>query len=219
MTAVLDRPFNSLNELGITDYFYNGDMSFINDATAPHSPLGILRATYPAGTAYDGNGPGSFDFYTGDKRTLYSAQWIKYSANWYGHPSGVNKIVYFHTTIGDVPVLYLNAAGAGYGPLSPQVWTQYPNRNLLPNLVPNAEIIRDQWNLLELVVVGNTAGNADGSVDWYLNGVHVGSYVLQWQASAVTWGLVHWTTIWGGVGGSKPATQWRDSDHFYLSAK
>ena len=221
MTAVLDRPFNALNELGIIDNF-SANMAFILDAGAPRSPSGILRATFPPGNAYDGSGPGSFDFITGNKRTLYIAQWIRYSANWYGHPSGVNKMAYFHTSAGDIPVLVFSAIGAGTGPLSPQVWTQYPNANLTPNLVPNAEIIRGQWNLVELVAVGNTAGNVDGSVDWYLNGVHVGSYVLQWQAGATTWGRVHYTTIWGGyMGGaaSIPATQWRDSDHLRLSEK
>ena len=226
MTVITDRPFNALNESGWSDIF-DPNMAFIQDPSAPHSAPGILRATFPAGNAYDGSGPGASDFATGNKRTLYMARWIKYSANWYGHPSGVNKMAYVHTSSGDVPVLVFSAIGAGSAPLSPYVDLQFTvtpggGSNLAPNLVPNAEIIRGQWNLLELVAVGNTAGNADGSVDWYLNGVHVGSYAVQWQAGATTWGRVHYTTIWGGYNGgaaSIPATQWRDDDHLYLSEK
>ena len=226
MTAIADRPFNALNESGWSDIF-DVNMAFISDPTAPHSAPGILRATFPAGNAYDGSGPGGSDFTTGNKRTLYMARWIKYSANWYGHPSGVNKMAYVHTSSGDVPVLVFSAIGAGSAPLSPYVDLQFTvtpggGSNLAPNLVPNAEIVRGQWNLLELVAVGNTAGNADGSVDWYLNGVHVGSYAVQWQSGATTWGRVHYTTIWGGYSGgaaSIPALQWRDDDHLYMSEK
>ena len=226
MTAVLDRPFNSLNELGITDTF-DSNMSFINDPSAPHSPPGILRATFPTGNMYDGSGPGSFDYYLGNSRTAYYCYWIYYSPNYYGHPAAVNKMFYQHTSTGDAAVLVFSAIGAGYAPLSPQLWTQGTispagNGVLTPNLVPNAEIVRGQWNLIELVAVGNTAGARDGSVDWYLNGAHVGSYVVQWETGATTWLRYHWTTIWGGYSGgaaSVPATMWRDSDHLYISQK
>jgi len=227
MTVVSDRPFNSLNELGWTDTF-DGNMAFISDPSAPRSPTGILRATFPPGNQYDGNGPGGSDYYLGNKRTLYMAFWIKYSANWYGHPTGINKMVYGYANAN--PVLVFSAIGGGTAPLKPEVDLQYtvspvgstPAANLAPNLVPNAEIVRDQWNFLELVAVGNTAGNADGSLDWYLNGVHVGSYTIQWTTAASAWDRVHWTTIWGGWlqgAASVPATMWRDSDHFYISEK
>jgi hypothetical protein len=226
MTVVSDRPFNALNELGWGDNF-SPNMAFMTDPTAPHSPSGIIRATFPPGNGYDGSGPGAADYYSGNKRTVYIALWTKYSANWYGHPSGINKLFYLFTSSGN-PALVFSAIGGGYSPLSPQVWLQgvvyYPggSGNLGPNLVPAAEVTRDQWILLEVVAVGNTAGNRDGSVDWYMNGVHVGSYPMQWSPGATTWSRVHWTTIWGGwLQGAAvvPATQWRDSDHFYISEK
>ena len=82
-----------------------------------------------------------------------------------------------------------------------------------------AEITRGVWHLLELVAVGNTAGNMDGSVDWWLDGVHVGSYAVQWQTGATFWSRIHGTTIWGGTGQIVPALQWVEWDHMYISGK
>jgi hypothetical protein len=86
-------------------------------------------------------------------------------------------------------------------------------------LVPTATIPRNQYYLLEAVFVGNTAGRQDGSVDWWVNGVHVGSYSVQWETGAVTWVRFHYTTIWGGSAGTVPELMWMDWDHIYLSGK
>jgi hypothetical protein len=227
MTVISDRPFNALNELGWSDGGGSGEFDLRTDATAPHSPTGILHAWFPAGYAA-GNGPVAFDRSSlGDKRTMYVAFWSRYSANYYGQSSGTNKQFYLHATTGDAPVFFFSAYGSGSGPLLPYIqlqgvisWSPNPGSgNLGPNLVPGAQIIRGQWNLVEVVAVGNTAGTADGSVDVYLNGTHVSSYTIQWQSGATTWSRLHGTTIWGGVGGTVPTLMSVDWDHIYLSAK
>jgi hypothetical protein len=50
-------------------------------------------------------------------------------------------------------------------------------------------------------------------VDWYLDGVHVGSQTLQWETGASTWGYFHHYNGWGGIGGTVPATMTPDWDH------
>jgi hypothetical protein len=226
MTAITDRPFNAKNELGWSDYFpVAADIAFLSDATAPHSPTGILRSIYPTGFAGGGD-PGAWDPpYLGNKKTVYIAVWFKHSANFYGHPSsGVNKLFYMHTSTNDAPVFYVNARGIGTGDLTPEIDFQATvsegYSNIGPNLVPSARIVRDQWNLIEIVAVGNSAGNRDGSIDWYLNGVHVGSKTaIEYESGGTTWQRFSMAPVWGGIGDTVPATMWIDWDHAYLSGK
>jgi hypothetical protein len=148
---------------------------------------------------------------------------MRHSANWYGQEAGVNKVFYMHTAT-DAPVFYFSATGSGTGDLMPQIRLQAtvspPESNLSPNLVPSARMVRGQWNLIEVVAVGNSAGNGDGSVDWYLNGVHIGSFTgIEWESGGTTWQRLSIAPIWGGIGGSVPATQWLDFDNAYVSVK
>jgi hypothetical protein len=48
--------------------------------------------------------------------------------------------------------------------------------NWYPNLGHTGEFVRGQWHHLEVVLLGNTSGNADGAVDWWLDGIKIGSY-------------------------------------------
>ena len=221
MTVITDRPFNSLDELGWSDDF-SGNMAFISDPTAPKSPNGILRATYPTGYTSSGNGPGGADFQLNRPRTLYISFYARASSNWYGHDSFTNKQFYAHAN--GEPVMFFSAHSRYNGAITPVIQLQstasHGDFDLMPNLVPTARIIRGQWYRIEVVLVGNSAGTRDGSVDWWLNGVHVGSYSVQWLSAASRWDLFHYTTIWGGVGGPNvPATQTMDWDHVYLSSK
>lgn len=227
MTLITERAFNALNEPGWNDASGAGSsppgsITIFQDATAPKSPSNVLRATYPTGFTSGGDGPGSSDFFLNRPRTLYVSYWARLSSNWYGHDSGVNKQFYAYAN--GVPVMYMDASCVYNGAITPRIALQDTKSNgtsdLLPNLVPSARIIRGQWYHIEVVLVGNTAGVKDGSVDWYLDGVHIGSYSVQWQTGAATWNLFHYTTIWGGVGGpTVPATQYMDWDHVYLSGK
>jgi hypothetical protein len=223
MTAISDRPFNARNELGWTDGGGTGEFDFRSDPTAPHSPPSILHAWYPAGYL-GGGGPVAYDYPLNNPRTMYIRFWTKLSANFWGHGSEVNKQCYLITSTPS-NVIVFSASGQGSGPLRPQIRLQntvsYPGSaaNLDPNLVPGATIPRDQWYMIEIVAVGNTAGKVDGSIDWYLNGVHVGSYPMEYEAGGTVWGRFHGTTLWGGSGDIVPALMWVDWDHVYLSAK
>jgi hypothetical protein len=126
------------------------------------------------------------------------------------------------------PAFFFSAHGTGSGPLLAQVNLQgivvYPGGigNLVPNLVPGAQIIRGRWQTLEAVMVGNSAGTADGTVDWWLDGVHIGSYRgIQWSTVATTFTTFDLRPIWGGVDSSQPITQTQtqDWDNVYLSGK
>jgi hypothetical protein len=221
MTLIAQRSFNGLNEAPWIDSF-NANASFISDSSAPRSPTGILRATYPAGFAGGSSPVGNSYVNFAGKRTLYVAFWSRFSANFYGHGSNVNKMAYFYTPAFS-GLFVLVANGAGTNPLKPEIRFQNTisdgTSNLLPNLVPTATIPRGQWNLIEVVAVGNTAGNKDGSIDVYLNGVHVTSKAMQWETGSSTWGYFYYYPDWGGTGDTVPYNMWLDWDHAYVSGK
>lgn len=237
MTVLSDRAFDAMNELGWSDTSGAGSappgsIAIASDATAPKSPSNILRATFPIGFTSGGDGPGSSDKgISPTKRTIYVCYYVKLSSNFYGHDSGVNKQFYCYDS-GDNPWFYFTASGTANNALVPTIAFQSISSagdfDLGPNLVPGAVLRRNFWELIEVVATGNTAGNADGDIDVYLNGVHVSSKAgmpggnpLKYTAAGdCLWNRFHYTTIWGGVGGpTVPATMTMDWDHCYLSVK
>src|SRR4051812_25396606 len=65
------------------------------------------------------------------------------------------------------------------------------------NLVPGFRVPLGTWHTVEFVLVGNTAGARDGSIDWYVNGIHVGSYSgIQFTSGAAVWGRFHYTMLY-----------------------
>ena len=120
-TLITDRPFDAKVEDGWTD---RGDpwFSIVQDPSAPKSPPGVGQAMFPRG--YEG---GSGPILTAHRlgpgyRDLYLAMWIRFSSNWVGHRSGVNKIL--HIWIDGRNKLILMARGIGRGPLLATVGLQ-----------------------------------------------------------------------------------------------
>ena len=220
MTTIADRAFNSLQE---GSWYTDTKLSIVQDATAPKSPSGVLRASYPAGFAGGTSaGPAELQF-TGYK-TLYMSYWAKYSANWQGHNTGINKHCYVWVTEnGGYTPFVMEAEGSGSGPLKPRPILQrmiVGDGPYEPNLVPSATITRDKWFHVEVVIVGNSAGTADGTMDIYLDGVHVTSVSrLQWSSGATRFYIFQFYPVWGGIGDTVDNDQWFEWDHVYLSGK
>lgn len=227
MTPISERPFNAINELGWNDA--GGAFgTIISDPTAPKSPSNVLQIRLPAGFG-EGGGPFSGEINFSNYRTIYVSYWAKYSSNWYGPSSGINKTFYLYTSLG-APSLVFDMDANGNGPMETQVAGQnilaggigtYPGDPFwMPNLASGI-VARGQWHHVEFVAVGNTAGNKDGKIDWYLNGVHVGSYSgIQFQTGNTTWNLFHYTLLYTGTNSSTPpADQYNFWDHIYISGK
>ena len=225
MTFIDERAFNTLteNDTPHTPYWVSSGGTIVQDATAPHSPSNVIRATYTAG-APGGSGPMStlVEGQGISNRVLYVTWAGKYSSNFYGHLTGVNKQTYFGAN-GGVGQVYFEAYGVGTNRLAPNIVLQASLATdgvFDPNLVPGAVVPRNQWFYIEIVLTGNTAGNADGSVDWFINGVHVGNRSgLIFTTAATSWDRFQFDPIWGGIGDTVPATMTLDLDHIYLSGK
>jgi hypothetical protein len=224
MTLIDQRPFNTLAEHAapyIPSWDTDVQLTIEQDPTAPKSPPNVIRVTFPTGFA-GGSSNGHMGVLVPNPRVFYIAYWSKYSPNWWGHLTGVNKHAYA-SAVGAHDVFVFEAEGVGSGPLKPRPVIQAAvigAGNYNPNLVPNAVYTRGQWDYTEIVLTGNTAGTADGAMDWYLNGVHVGSVSgLQWTLGTTAWNVFELWPVWGGVTDIVPATQWIEWDHVYLSGK
>jgi uncharacterized protein YjdB len=228
MTLIDQRPFNSIGEHAAPyspAWDTDNTLSIVQDATAPISPNNVIRVTYPAGF-HSGGAPGHAGVpFTTPVKTLYIRFAAKLSLNWQGEDSGFCK--YFYAWINGSGDFFFASNGIGSAPLKPysmlQAVTVFPNGNgnWGPNLVPSALIIRGKWQTYEFILVGNTAGTANGSVDSYLDGVHIGHVGgIQWTAGDGKWDTFEFRPIWGGTGSTLvQQTQTMDWDHVYLSGK
>jgi len=227
MTVLTERSFSALNENGWTN---TGGSSYaiVADASAPKSPSSVGQIKFPAGFG-SGNAPVVLEkAWSSVNKTLYVSFWVKFSSNWDGNDSGVNKI--FHFWIGGSNRLVLNARGVGSGRLLTEVELQGIKAGgnydagttalFTANLGPTGELVRNQWLHWEAVFVGNSSGAADGTVDWWADGVKVGHYSgLQFVSGAGLWEELEWSPTYGGFGAAVPADQYQWIDHIYISGK
>jgi uncharacterized protein YjdB len=221
MTMIADRPFNSLQE---NPWDTDNTLSIVQDPTAPKSPSSVIRVTFPTGFAGGSSNGHTGMQWSGGQRILYASYWMKYSSNWWGHNTGINKQAYAWVNEGGgYTPFVMEAEGSGSGPLKPRPILQrmiVGDGNYEPNLVPNATITRGQWFHIEVVLTGNTSGSANGAMDIYLDGVHVTSVGgLQWTNGTTAWNIFELYPVWGGIGDVVPATMTADWDHVYLSGK
>jgi hypothetical protein len=231
--TISDRPMNALAEDAKWDTFNSGSMAIVSDLTAPQSPSNVCREVFPAGFAGDGNSNGSMGIsWSPAVRRLYICYYFKYSANWQGHDSGINKHAYSWLNSAD-PTFIMEAEGSGSNPLIPRpiIQTSFGGSNngagnYEPNIAPAVRFIRGQWHLVEYLLVGNTAGNHDGGFDLWVDGVHTTDHTalfpvgFQLETGAALWNIQEIQPVWGGTS-SVPvaADQYIQWDHFYMSGK
>jgi hypothetical protein len=222
MTVILDEPFNS-KDRGSSWWYrqpeYTNRVQEATDATAPYSPSNMQRFFYPAGLA-GGQGAGASGIDWSPVRTEYIAFYFRHSANWQYHSSGVNKMLYFGTnqTPGGETAyenFFLNDNG------SVSIIQQNGIDRRMRSNVGSGTMALGRWHLLEAVVTASTGGQANGTVDWWVDGVQRGHYTdVVWQVSgdAIFNGL-DLDPIWGGIGDTKSHDDTFDIDHLYVAGK
>jgi trimeric autotransporter adhesin len=221
-----ERGFDGLTHPLWGDGFPSSNLSIVSDPSAPKSPTSVGRVRYSA-TFTGGYEPiNAYRTLVPAAETLYVSFWVKFSGNWVGHPSGVNKI--FHIFIGGLNRVYLSAQGTGTtGNLQPQVRLQQVNYgggfvNLTPNLAPTTTLVRDQWHRWDVLLIANTGGNLDGRAEWWIDNVKVGqhsgiSYVNETQGH--NWVSVNLAPTWGGTGSTPGVEQYIFIDNVYISVR
>lgn len=228
-TLFTERAFNSKAATG-TDVTgaegWNANQEFqyplftiAQDATAPKSASNVGQMKFPAGYS-GGYSPGYAEkYFPSGYSKVYMSLWIKLSSNWYGNPTYVNKMLYLW--IGGKPVFVLSADGPGTSPLYPTFRIENapdatPRR--LPNVDSTAQIVRGQWQHWEVLFIGNSAGQADGQAQWWIDGKLVSDYRnIAYASGTPSWQIFQWGPTWGGIGGTVPADQYIWWDHVYVS--
>lgn len=237
MSVLTERPFSGVDEDGwavpsppdINNY------TIVSDAAGPRSAPLVAAIRFPAGFS-GGNSPAQTERSLGSTAgTLYVSIWIKLSSNWVGHPTGTNKVLHFW--LAGLNRVFAFIDGSGSNVLKPYVGLQgiaapyndgagqiATSVNLRPNVVGQTEvaIIRGQWYRWEIVFQVNTGGGANGTADWWIDGVKVAHYMGIPYVSASQsrfFDVMRWDPTWGGLGGAVPADQFMYMDHIYVSGK
>jgi len=224
MTPVSDRQFNSLAEGSWWTMTAPG-ASIVSDATAPQSPSNVVRFNFDAGDV-GGVSPEFTELSHAAYRIIYISYWVKHSANWQGHLTGINKHGYvWHNTTN--PYFVYTSQGAGSDPLNLRIALQsvavQPNANgwYTQNVNATKTFTRGSWDLVEMVITGNTANTTNGSMDFYLNGTLVSRYTgIRFHATAQTrWDFTRIYPVWGGAGDTVARNMGLSFDQFYISGK
>lgn len=237
MTVLTERPFSAVDEDGWgvptpPDINY---YTIVSDPDGPRSGPLVAAIRFPAGFS-GGNSPAFSEKSLGSTAgTLYVSMWIKLSSNWVGHPTGTNKVLHFW--VADLNRVFAFIDGSGSTELQPYVGLQgisapyndgagqvSTSVNLRPNVAgqTGVQIVRGRWYRWEIVFQVNTGGSANGTADWWIDGVKVGHYRGIPYVSANQsrfFNVMRWDPTWGGRSGTVPADQFMYMDHVYISGK
>lgn len=214
MTSLEPRNFVTLTETG----WYTNSSPRLDLTTASSADVitpfnfnvsgNALRYIYPVGFE-DGFAPSSSGTSVTDSplweagvgRYLYSCIEVAVSENWLDHPTGTNKIGF----------IYSEGYGGGGDPLfieydsdvsPPRIKMVNQGPGTITSLTPNLADVRipnGKPVLIEVLAVCNTAGNSNGEVHMWVNGikttefvglplVNAGGYVFNAFKLEPTWG-------------------------------
>lgn len=220
--------FNSVSTTG-NPRWYNatGSWSFVspaNDASARSSPPGVVQHTYPIGTS-GGNFP-LLDWAFPAQSELYLRGWIKLSKPWDYHTSTVNKLLFVGTnqnsSVNNEVVLTLKGSAESSAQIRGIAQEPVQNNNdyLLPNVsAPGFSL--GVWHQLELQLIRNTGGQANGIMRWWVDGRLVGDHnnVIYNTVGDGAFNRVVWQHYWGGNQDTKGQTDYIWDDNLYISGR
>jgi uncharacterized protein YjdB len=223
MTTLTEDPYNAVASNGFSTAWGGSTLSIVQDGSAPKSPSSVMQVTYPAGLP-GGNAPFQQDhgISGGQYTEFYGAIWVKFSSNFVGQISGVNKLFFIWTDDnGGTPAYYLSAQAVGAENFQPQIRTQDAGAQDLPPNVSGQTgytFPRNTWVEWEFYIKINTPGSSNGIVRVWMNGVKVSDYTNIHVSPASSQAHLQdyqFAPYWGGTGGSLSAAQFLWIDQSY----
>jgi hypothetical protein len=222
------------------------DASIVADATSPGVGDNVMQITYNQGIS----GSSDTDFimnqadFPSNTQHLYFDYHFKPSSNFEGHQSGRSKLGYFGSG-SDGAGLYLTMVGVDLGTLKLSLSNQSQSQvgdgtrnfnwndgdNTAGSSSSDADITRGQWNRVQVYARMNDAGQQNGRLWFYLNGVLVGAFNPNgttndpdfdfWKISqgGRFWGRWKNSAIWGGLNDTVDATMYIRYAGIYISGK
>jgi hypothetical protein len=227
-TQLLNHDFNTLSNWSNTNNAWC-DVAVDTDAAAPVSPSGVVKWTYPAG-----KGAGPFpqrNFFFANQRELYiSATW-KISSPWTKHPSGVDKMFFVGTndnspSLGNEVVFGFIGTNPSTARMLGSIQGRTSPDGTTTGGYYSANINGTNWSLgsyhtLEVHLVRNTLGQANGRMRWWVDGVEIGNHDQLVFADGVDaiFRSFRWQHYWGGdpASGTKAQDDFVWDDHLYVS--
>lgn len=219
-TKLTENPLSANNFDGWrTD---SGTLQFVNDANAPVSPTGVLRASYS--TSFNsGSAPWALEkALPSNLKDIYYRLNFKLSDNFEGQGSATNKLGFVWTH--NSPSFFISAEGVGSGNLIAMARIQdaaESRDHLPPNKGKSGIIQRGVWHTLEVRLINNDPGVSNGTAMVWLDGVLITEYKdVRFTGAGLenTWQYVSIYPIWGGAPGQSPANNmFMDFDHIYVS--
>ena len=239
-TVVSDRAWNTLgvcsqsatreagwDEVEGCPQVNGGNLTIITDDGAPFSALNVAQMRYPQGFQ-GGSSPAVAQLNVSSSlgyKQLYIRYFIKVSSSFEGHPTGTNKV--FHFWIG-TPAgnrVFDRIVAVGQAPLDYQVALQgVPDSRsrLTGNLGVSTTFQRNKWYKIEILMIANTPGQANGIVRAWMDGQKVIEYTdvqIMAAGESPVWSQVQWSPTWGGGGGTTSVLFHMWLDHTYVSGR
>lgn len=241
-TQLANRDFNATSEDGWSVAAAGGSVAnftIVTDPTAPRSPSNVGQINYPHIWS-DTSAEPCIVFKGVSLRKLYFCKAFMFSGNWVGHPTGTNKICHYYIDTAVQNRIFSAGYGDAGNPMLPVFGLQalpsafnFPAQGggfatdtagwLFPNQAGHTadQLVRGTWNQWEALMDLGTSGNADGSIQWWINGVLIGSYInipLIQAGGTNAFGQIGWAPTWGG-GGANTLTvdQQQFMDAYYAS--
>jgi hypothetical protein len=233
MTMQRDRGFLSVTETGWGNTT-ESRMLVQDDETAPTSQPKILRMLYPVG--FGGGSAPCATFPSGgltSRHIRFVRLALKFSSNFQSHSSGTNKLVHFNINASNRVFLQARNSGLAPGFGVQNLAEIYPNpggglgNNLMQNIGSGAQLTRDVWHILELLMVANAAGVADGELHmWLKSGAGSMTKIAEWTGIMFCgaggndkWEGFNISPTWGGSADTVDEEMYLWWDHFYISGK
>ena len=228
MTLLSDQQWNSLGSWQLNDNSA-GATSLVTLSGLPFSPSGALQDLSPIGMTGGGDaiGPGRADFFipaAQQPTEIYVGLWVKLSAPFQPHSSGVQKIMYVHDNNGvNFSALWLEIYGTA-APFRASLVNQFsgcPTGRFDPN-VTTTPIGPGEWHRYEMYLkMASTGSSSDGVLKVWVDGVLNVSRtdVCTMGSNATRMESVRLSGMWGGIGDAKTETDYLWYDHTYVSGR
>jgi hypothetical protein len=155
---------------------------------------------------------------------------MRFSPNFQSHGTGINKVMHFF--VNGINRVFLQANGPNLNVAFglQQLAAPYTNGAgqtgtavlLSPNLPGPASFVRGQWQRLDVVLVANTPGVADGSVQAFLDGRKVLRFddiMFSAAGGGTMWEGMNWNPTWGGIGDIVAEEMYIQLDHIAIRGR
>jgi hypothetical protein len=225
MSSVFLQPFDRLPTTNGTrlDGFYfdrNAERVTLESASAPEGGT-YAAGLFPAGWTA-GRSPFRYERdFNATYTTLYQCFWFRHSENFTDNGTGLNKVFFYRGSGTNHYYAFESGRNGEQDGFYPRITLQGGAGNRDIRTTYHAKPL-GVWRKYEILMVGNTPGQADGIARIWVNGQLIldARDVAYWSASQTPgWHGVAWDPTYGGGGNNVPYDMYQYIDQWYVSGR